>query len=416
MQTLERFEFVHTLPQNCITEINGARRAILPVFKMGKTDLRDNRSFKMEEQDFSILKTNLAGKTTPCPVLFEHSKGPRGGLGGGKVISLQEKAGEIYAHATLTKRAYTECKDEEWLAVSGGFLASRDEDGNIHPVELLEISFTNMPAFPGLSGIQTFSVLKELPAMVEPNKGTESQVEVIPTPPVVVAEVKLESVVTPPEPEKVSVAVSGVEVTGVVDKVTPEPVELDSKMIALCPCPNCPCPGCGCCEGDLAGAVASPCPCPDCPCPGCACCTADAPMSMETEKKEDVVHLTAEQTESVIELAATARFDEKVKKEKIIVLMALGDADGKIIPANKEAMQTLANADPDAFKVVLATMKPILPIKKSIGDAVIKVDLGLLDTSPEHEAAILSKAVQLKAQHPELSLAELSLIVKKHTV
>ena len=130
----------------------------------------------------------------------------------------------------------------------------------------------------------------------------------------------------------------------------------------------------------------------------------------------DVIELTADQTESIIELAATSRFNEKVKQEAIVTLMALGEAQGKVIPANKEAMRALCTADHESFKTVLATMKPILPVKQTVGGAVIKVDLGLLDTTPEHEAAILSKAVQLQKQHPDLSLAELTKLVKKHTV
>src|ERR1035437_3292 len=394
---LEKFTFVHAIKADAIVELNGARRAILPVFKMGITALADKRgSFKMDEQDFSLLKINLSTKGTVTPILYEHGKGNRGGIAGGKLISLQEKGGEIYAHATLTKKAYEECKDEEWLSCSGGFLARRDAEDNIRPVEMLEVSFTNMPAFPGLSDIQKFAVLKELP-MTE-IKAIETQVEVTPTPEPV-AEVKLEATVVDALVEKASADILTSEKPVVVNVTALELAKLYTQVTVdvACPCPNCPCAGCSCCTADAADEPAGN-------------------MAREAEKTEDIVHLTAEQTESVIELAATARFEDKVKKEKIIVLMALGETDGKIIPANKKAMETLCTSDPNAFEVVLATMKPILPTKKTVTDAVIHVDLGLLDTSVEHEAAILTKTFQLKAKHPELNITELSNIVKSTMV
>src|ERR1035438_515448 len=383
---LEKYTFVHAIKADAIVELNGARRAILPVFKMGKTALQDKRSFVMDESDFSTLKTNLANKKTPCSLLYEHGSGPRGGISGGKVISLQEKAGEIFAHATLTKRAYEECKDEEWLSCSGGFLASRDPEGNIRPVEMLEVSFTNFPAFPGLGAITTFAVLteaqKEL-SMAE-NKGTEKPVEVTPTPPVVADEVKLESTNT----------AAGVPVT---TTETKEPVKLDTTVTVVavdddgaadpadaedeCPCPNCPCAGCACCPPVAAGLESKPedkeelrdfntkqranmadkgQAMPDGSFPiatgkdlenaiqsvGRAKDPAAAKAHIRTrakalgmtdklptdfETEEQVVELSAEQTENVIEMVATTRFDEKVRKDKVVMLMALGKADGKRI-------------------------------------------------------------------------------------
>ncbi len=411
-QQLERFIFAHTLTEQCVTDVGGARRAILPVFKMGTTALVDNRSFTMDEQDFTSLKKNLAAKLTPCPVLYEHAKGPRGGLAGGKVISLQLKDGDIFAHATLTKRAYNECKDEEWLSCSGGFLATRDENGNIRPVELEEISFTNQPAFPGLSDIQTFSVLtpKEVP-MPEEIKATETQVEVLPEPPPVEAIVNLEVAEAPPAPVVPSEGI--VEAPeGIVEapeapitlEVAPEPVVLDSsnpsvgEVIAAMQEQI---------DGlkDLLDQFLNPAPAP-----------AEMPMGMaaETNPEEEVVELTAEQNESIMEMIVTTRVDDKLKVEASNALITQGEAEGKIVPANRPAMEKFALADPEAFKVVLSSMKPVISAKKSVGDAVIRVDLGLLDTSPEREAEILTKAFQLQVKHPELTLTELSTIIKNH--
>ena len=469
-QNLEKYVFAHTISYACILDIGGARRAVLPVFKMGLTKLQDDRSFRMEAADFSLLKQNLMDKKTPTPILYEHGKSPRGGIAGGKLISLQEKEGEVFAHATLTKKAFEEVKNEEWLSCSGGFLARRDEEDNIRPVKLLEVSLTNEPAFPGLSDIQTFAVLKELP--MQESKAEKSQAEVTPTPLVAAEEVKLEQTEkkAPTEPKT-------------------ESVKLDTDVLVHieCPCPNCPCPGCACCaadeedepnegdEGDQPDmamsmmiednpsieqlrnfntkarekAAKSGAAMPDGSFPimngkdlenalhlyGHSKDPAAAkahirkrakdlgltdklPEDFESEQKEETVELSAEQTEKVIDMVAeakaTARFEEKVKNDKVVILMAKGESDGKIVPANRAAMEAFANHDPDAFEKVLATMKPILTTKKTVTDAVIKVDLGLLDQSPEHEATILTKAVQLKALHPELNLSDLTQLVKKH--
>ena len=419
---LEKFIFAHTLNEQCITEIGGARRAILPVFKMGVTSLVDDRTFKMDDEDFALLKQNLAKKGTPCPVLFEHAEGPRGGLGGGKVISLQLKDGDIFAHATLTKRAYEECKDEEWLSCSGGFLARRDDEGNIRPVEMLEVSFTNLPAFPGLSGIQTFSVLtpKDVPTMLE-IKEPETQVEVLPETPPVTPEAPVTLEAAPVDPLAVEIKVEGAEAALETLKAVQAEVEKKEQAVEAVKAEACnPTVGetIAAMQEQIDGlkalvdALLNPAePEPDASDP--AEPAEPAEMATQAVPAEQVVELTAEQNEAILEMVVTARVDEKVKATQVVALMAQGEAEGKILPSNREAMEKFAKTDPDAFKVALSTMKPILT-KRTVNDAVIRVDLGLLDMSPEREAEILSKAFQLQAKHPDLSLAELTSLVKKH--
>ena len=395
-ENLQKFRIISTINNKETFASPTSRLAILPVFKFGTFEMEDKRLFKMDVIDFQTLTENFRAKKTPTPVLYEHGDGPQGGKAGGSVVALQDKSEDLFVHANLTKNAYNEVKDGEWLSCSAGFLANIDDEGYIRPKKLLEVSLTNMPAFGGLPEIQTFhitEVIAEKETTMETIK-EEAPVAVVETTATeeLSAEVKAELEAKQPEIDRVKAEFEARE-------VAVEPNQTNETLLDVIKGLTDRLEGL---EARLAKEEPVPEP-----------TVEDPPVEKLEDKEEEKVILSDKQMGDVIELVAETKFQDKVKKDKIEALMKQGEKDGKIVPANEKALRTLCEANPDSFEMTLPYLKQTAPTSPLFDPTLVNLEVGLLENSPEKEAAVLTQAMKLRNQFPNASLQEIVTLLKK---
>jgi len=378
-ETLKKYTVFHT---DKITFVDDkSRTAILPIFKQGIFDLEDDRKFKMTELDIANLKEAFTQKRNPTPVLYEHGSGTMGGKAAGKVLSLQNKEGNILAHSNLNQKPYLEIKDGEWFGCSAGFMASVDDEGYIRPKRLLEVSLTNLPAFPGLPEIQTFSIKESNEVITDEKENASISID---------EQLKIlmerldtmEAKLNPPTEEKEVIPEPKVEtLEAVVPAAEPEPEKVEEKV-----------------EATVEPAVDE--------------------VKIELEAKQPElervkVELERREKEEAIKLEADRLYSEKVRADKVKSLLETATKQGKIAPAAAKHYEAVAETNPEAFEAMLPYMKQVVPTGKMISGNHPKVDLGTLEDTPAREAAIYTKAFELQKHNPNLSLQEAVVLVRK---
>jgi hypothetical protein len=138
------------------------RRVRMMFIPTGEARMNDPyRRVKMLPEDKALCIANFAEHDF-TPILFDHGCGNRGTQGGGEIISLPAEPLDLVTICALTPLAHQEAfVDRSWLGRSAGIRGYTDSEGFIHPVDIFEGSFTNLPAVGGLGGVEEMATFMQ---------------------------------------------------------------------------------------------------------------------------------------------------------------------------------------------------------------------------------------------------------------
>jgi len=151
------FSFSIPVGEVATAEPDGKWAQILPT---GDIFTDDGRKVRITAEDLSKVFTRASARKSKLPILYEHGKGPRGGIAAGWMDSHRMEEG-LFSLVKWNPRASEEIKNEEWKFISPGFLSRKDQDGFIRPLSLVEASLTNTPAFDGMRQVEASIITGE---------------------------------------------------------------------------------------------------------------------------------------------------------------------------------------------------------------------------------------------------------------
>jgi hypothetical protein len=138
------------------------RRCRMTFVPAGEAKMNDPyRRVKMNPEDKALCVANFSEHDF-TPIMFDHGWGSRGTQGGGEIIELPTEPLDLVTLCALTPLAHQEALvDRSWLGRSAGIRGYTDSEGFIHPVDIFEGSFTNLPAVGGLGGVEEMATFMQ---------------------------------------------------------------------------------------------------------------------------------------------------------------------------------------------------------------------------------------------------------------
>jgi hypothetical protein len=122
----------------------------LMVFPLGEPPSNDDRKWRFTAENLAKVVTDFETRTEPLPILYEHGKGPRGGLAAGWIDSVDLASDGLYANVHWTDTARKEIRSGEWAFRSPAWDGEESADGFLTGGPLSHLALVNDPAIGGM--------------------------------------------------------------------------------------------------------------------------------------------------------------------------------------------------------------------------------------------------------------------------
>lgn len=279
------------------------------IFPMGAARTVDGRKVRAEDADFALLLGDLATRKNPVTLTVEHEADPVwGSKAAGEVASdafLAQADGFWGLEPRWTGAALEEIRSGSRRWISPTFYGAEDEDGYIRPRILRDISLVSVPNLDGMQPV-TASASTEAAVISQqhsPNQASERK-----------------------EQETMNLSADTLKLLGLADGASLE--DISKAVVKL-----------------AAEKVTAPAP------------DVEKAAAAAVEKfRADFEKSVREQLER--ESAQNAR------KTRVSGLLERAETEGKLVADNREALTSLAAADPDAFEKVLPGLKVLAPVRR----------------------------------------------------
>lgn len=129
----------------------------LMVFPLGEPPSNDDRKWRFTKAGLTQVVADFQTRTEPLPILYEHGKGPRGGLAAGWIDSVDLAADGLYANVHWTDTARTEIRAGEWGFRSPAWDGEESDDGFLLGGPLAHLALVNDPAIGGMAPVSASS-------------------------------------------------------------------------------------------------------------------------------------------------------------------------------------------------------------------------------------------------------------------
>ncbi len=277
----------------------------IQVFPKGEARTVDGRQVKCEAEDFQLVLGDLATRKNPVTLTVEHECDP---LWGSKA------AGECASDAFIvqgdgfwglephwTEAALAEIKSGARRWISPTFYGTYDETDCVRPRILRDVSLVSVP---NLDGMQPVAASASKPA-----------------PPVQASERK---------EQEMKLSADQMKLLGLAEGASQEDFDKSLQTFAAAKA-----------EAEKKAAA--------------------VPDTKELVRTELAAEREALRTQVREEMAAErAKLD---RAARVTALVAKATAEGKVVADNREALEKLAAADPDAFETVLSSLPVHAPVK-----------------------------------------------------
>jgi len=332
------------------------------VMPVGTPEMNDGRKFKFSPEDLQIVFNEVTKKLKKgdVPVLFEHGKGPRGGVAAGWFSRFELRADGLWGLVRWVANAANEIRADLWRHLSPGFYGLEDPEGYIRPRQLFEVSLTNKPAIHGLT-----RVAAEVIDVSEIEAEAAAEFEMY------LAESQLPAKSDEDETAKEDMVnfKEFAVLLGLAEEATEEDIkknlqeranaleEIKAKYAAV--------------EAELAEIKKV---------------QAEVEAKAKADAEPKTVTLTEAEMTAKVEAEAKAKAEAIVAEQSAVALVASlveqGVKDGKIVAAKRESYETLARACPEAFKEMLADLRVQAPVEPVTSGTIAPVKI-TADTAKE---------------------------------
>ena len=119
-------------------------------------------------QELEQLAELAECQRTPVPLLFEHAHGSKAGIAAGFLFAYTVTQHGMFARIRWTDEGVRAACMGGWRYASPAFDAMRDQDDNVRPFRLIEVSLTNVPAIEGMAAVP----VPPCPLVMFPNERT----------------------------------------------------------------------------------------------------------------------------------------------------------------------------------------------------------------------------------------------------
>ena len=322
----------------------------IQVFPTGAARTVDGRKVRAEAADFGLLLGNLATRKNPVTLTVEHEMDPTwGSKAAGEVPSdafLAQEDGFWGLDPRWTGAALEEIRSGARRWISPTFYGVEDEDGYVRPRILRDISLVSVPNLDGMQPV-TASAAREAAAAQQPNSPQQA------------SERK--------EQETMKFSAETMKLLGLADGASQEDLEKAVNRLA-----------------------------------------AEKPAASDVEKAAAaaVEKFRADFEKSVRE-QLERESAQNARKARVAGLVERAETEGKLVADNREALTTLAAADPDAFEKVLPGLKVLAPVKRwhqaarQPAEKVAVADVMNSETSKELHERALALSAEKKVSYSE---------------
>lgn len=277
------------------------------VFPLGAARTVDGRKVRAELEDFSLLLGDLATRQNPVTLTVEHEMDPTwGSRAAGECSSdgfASQDDGLWGIEPRWTEAALAEIRSGARRWISPTFYGTEDADGFIRPRILRDVSLVSVPNLDGMQPV-TASASRGDAGTSQPNSPQQA------------SERK--------EQETMKFSAETMKLLGLADGASQDDIEKAVTRLA-----------------------------------------AEKPATLDVEKAAAaaVEKFRADFEKSVRE-QLERESAQNARKTRVAGLLERAETEGKLVADNREALTTLAAADPDAFEKVLPGLKVVAPVKR----------------------------------------------------